>query len=777
MVLNLFTSLVYSSNKPVFEIGDKVKIWADKSYRKSSGSYFQAIGNVIVISGNNTLYGEKLTLDTEQGLLKVEGNVRYISQDFTIYGSHIDYNLESGRIEMNNIRVITPVYNVVASKIIKVDENQFIAEQAEFTTCRDCVESWAIWGDTIHLTVGEYVHIKNALFKVKGINISYLPYIIFPVKNQRESGLLVPQLLSVDNEGLGVLLPFFWAINETSDMTITPSFWGERGYGADLEYRKNFKDRQWLYLNSRIIDDQIYAPFKKNREDTGTTYLRHFSELEGHYQYSNDLSAHILFQDARDDDIFVDQFNFTDDKQLSSDYGLSGFVEKRFSHLTLGVDASYAKNMITDDPEEFDNSFVQTLPSAYFYSRPLQLFKIDSKILNTGSFSIDGDFTHFKQNRVEEVSFLRNVKRTNVLPKVNLNLLSHNGFFLDSFSSVSFQNYDFHNDQQENFYKYKGHIQTRFSFSLARIFGVAYEKTKQKTQVDYSQITTESDEYSQTLKKYEKIQDRDEKKITVNSYKHSQRFSLIHHLTSSSEVSDKQHPFFTQIKDPIGRFDEHDSFLVDFSDPRFIPRDNSLELTWENNLIKKTPTNTDAYSDFTYLHDNFSYSQLGYFNLSQGVDLSDKPDGAQRFSDRLSRLRVDMGYRINFFRISSQLFYFHQNKSSIMNLTFNSRLKFISLLARFSRSNVDESLKVLELGARTILLNQIGISYRFEKDLIAKQNISSVAQVDYMPSNECWNFNLQLRETANIDRRLSFNFMFNYGQNSFDQYKQNYLNF
>ena len=180
------------------QLGESVSIYSEKAYRKNKGLSFEAVGNVVIISGKDTLYGEKASLDVKSGQVRVEGNVRFISQDITIYGSLIEFNSQSGQLQMENARIITSEFNITATEVKKLANNNYYAKQAEFTTCKDCTESWTIYGSEIYIELDQYVKIKHALTRIKGVSVLYFPYIAVPIKNKR-GGHLGPMERSLDS--------------------------------------------------------------------------------------------------------------------------------------------------------------------------------------------------------------------------------------------------------------------------------------------------------------------------------------------------------------------------------------------------------------------------------------------------------------------------------------------------------------------------------------------------------------------------------------------------
>ena len=93
---------------------------------------------------------------------------------------------------------------------------------------------------------------------------------IFPIKNRRESGFLIPQFSLSANDGVYFQLPYFFAPATNFDMTIAPGVFGGFGPGSSLE------SRLYLSENDFLILDSYY--FAKNRqEEKGSVFYEQFN--------------------------------------------------------------------------------------------------------------------------------------------------------------------------------------------------------------------------------------------------------------------------------------------------------------------------------------------------------------------------------------------------------------------------------------------------------------------------------------------------------------------
>lgn len=776
------------------QLGESVSVYSEKAYRKDGGNLFEAIGNVVILSGKETLYGEKASFNIGKGQVKMEGNVRFISQDITIYGSRIEFSSVTGELEMENARIVTSDFNIVAESLVKKGPELYFAKQAEFTTCKDCAESWSIFGEEIHIELNQYVKVYHAMVKAKGIHILYLPFIALPIKTKRESGLLFPRLLTRVDEGVAFQQPFYWAISEDKDLTLTPSFWGRRGYGADWQYRQAFAEKSWLEYNHRLLEDKIYLPGKTSRDDTGTNFVRHFYELEGHQQWSNSVTQHIIATGSRDLDMFRDFSDYTDQYLLESSTGFSGFIEKRFMNYSLGVEAQYRRNLLVPDAALFDKSYVQTLPSVYFSLMPQNIYHSDKLFLQNISVGLDSDYTVFKQMEREESLFLRNAGRVSASPYLHWHFLNYGPVSMSSKFTQHMQEYNFLNEDEGYFQKSAGFLRTEFSFSMDRIFGLAFEEkvsVEELNKDDFKEVFPETKATKAATKRNEDLvgfipdfeESLTEDTVTVvkNSYRHSQDFKFIHHFIANSNERGNER-FLEQIQAPEGWFDYEDALLEDQASlgsnitRTIIPRQNTLEFQWNNLLIRKSPKTFSYFEDQRYLRDNFNYGRVGFFNLSQGFLLDQDEEGAS-FHDRLTRLFIHTGYTAPSWNLNFQEYYFHQNGDQITQLSFQKRFGVFNALTAYSANSLPgSSLRTLKVGGQVRPVDILGFSAVSEFDLDAEEDVRTVYQADFMPNNNCWILNVNYRQSV-VDERYAVNFVFNLGNEDFKRYKSEFFSF
>lgn len=770
-------------------MGDAVSVYSEKAYRKNSGQLFEAVGNVVILSGKETLYGEKASFNMETGDVSLEGNVRFVSKDVTIYGSSIDFNSATGSLAMNNARIVTEDFNLVAESLVRKGETLYDAKQAEFTTCRDCAESWAVYGEDIQIELSQYVKIFHAMVKVKGVSIIYLPFVALPIKTKRESGLLFPSILTRVNEGISFQQPYFWAISQDKDLTFTPSFWGLRGYGADLQYRQAFSDKSWLEYNHRLLEDRIYLPGKIGREVSQRSYFRHFYDIESHTQWNQNLTQHLHVSGTRDVDLFRDFPDYTDEYLQESSLGARGFLEQRLERLNLGAEASYQTNLLVSDATMFDKTYVQTLPALYLNWMPSAVYQSKKPMLERISVGMGAHYRVFRQMEPQDDANLRNAARVGVNPYLDWNMLSYGPVSLGSRYDLNVYEYQFFDEQERHFHKSAGFVKTELSFTMDRIFGLAYQEKIPVDQLDKESLEKnieqtqsaqlEDEDLIGQLPAFEESLTEDSITVVKNSYRHSQDFKFIHHYIAHDEERGNER-FLNQIRTSQGWFDYEDAILREQANlgqnftRTIIPRSNTLEFQWNNLLIKKSPKTFNYFEDERYLRDNFMYERVGFFNLSQGILLEEESEG---FEERLTRLFLNAGYQTPTWRLNYYQYYFHQTSDQISQLSFEKRMGIFNALVGFNSNSLPGAdLRTMRAGAQFLPIDTFGISSLREFDLDAQEDIRAIYQADFMPSNDCWMLSLNYRKSV-VDERYAFNFVLNLGEEGFRQLKNNFFDF
>ena len=125
-----------------------------------------------------------------------EGHAVFQDAEDVIHGERISLNLVTNRgtIEKGRVFIKQGNFFLTGNEIEKTGVSSYKVHKGEFTTCGFDHPSWTFKATDVDLTVEGYATTNQTTFSVLGQPVLYLPWGIFPVKKERQSGFLLPDI-------------------------------------------------------------------------------------------------------------------------------------------------------------------------------------------------------------------------------------------------------------------------------------------------------------------------------------------------------------------------------------------------------------------------------------------------------------------------------------------------------------------------------------------------------------------------------------------------------
>ena len=86
----------------------------------------------------------------------------------------------------------------------------------------------------------------------EGVPILYLPWLSFPLDDERKTGFLFPSIGTSSRSGFELSTPWYWNIAPNEDLLLTPTYYTRRGIdlGGDARYMTDDQHGEliWQYL-------------------------------------------------------------------------------------------------------------------------------------------------------------------------------------------------------------------------------------------------------------------------------------------------------------------------------------------------------------------------------------------------------------------------------------------------------------------------------------------------------------------------------------------------
>jgi LPS-assembly protein len=215
------------------------QIMADKlGYSEKEGIY-TAEGNVVLTSGEETLAAQKAVYNEKTGMVEASGNVRLEMKGDVLEGERavFDLNSRTGEISKGHLFIKENHFYISGDTMEKTGPDTYRITGCRVTACDGSIPDWSIAGSEVNVTVEGYGVIKDMVFRIRDYPFFYLPYMGFPAKTKRESGLLLPRIGYSNLNGAEAELPIYWAISDQMDATFYEHYMRERGLMQGIEYR------------------------------------------------------------------------------------------------------------------------------------------------------------------------------------------------------------------------------------------------------------------------------------------------------------------------------------------------------------------------------------------------------------------------------------------------------------------------------------------------------------------------------------------------------------
>ncbi len=345
--------------------------WAAFSNETRKG---MAIGNVIAREGDDVIHARamRFKVDEQVGLV-LDGSIESATQEF---------RLEGGEIERRGV-------------------DQYRLVDARFTTCR-CPEGekdpWVVSSSELNVEVGGFATARNATIDILGVPVLWLPWLAYPVKTARETGLLLPEVRTSSRTGVDVGLPFFWAVADPLNLTIAPHYLTKRGFKPELTLEYVIGEKSWGEAYGTFLwnDDEVgknrpgdnpgdnpSTPFSNDRWAIDWTHDQH--DLPGGLRAKADATV-------LSDDLFP--FDFREYAAVRNDRHIDSlaFAEGRTGardRVGFSGEVRVADDLQNPDNLDRDRTWLQRLPD-------LRASLLPTGVLGSGIFwAFDARYTHF----------------------------------------------------------------------------------------------------------------------------------------------------------------------------------------------------------------------------------------------------------------------------------------------------------------------------------------------------------------------------------------------
>ena len=272
----------------------------------------------------------RIVYDARTETLDITGPISLTDASGTVIladSANLSRDLQNGLLKSARM-VMDQQLQLAALEINRIDGRYTRMDKVVASSCQVCpsnpVPLWEIRARrVVHDQLERQIYFDHAQFRIAGVPVFYLPRLRMPDPTlKRATGFLQPEVRTTSELGPGLKLPYFIALGDHRDLTVTPYAATTRTRTLGLRYRQAFATGT-IEANGALSDDDI-RPGK----------TRGYLFLDGTFALPRDFKLGIDLQTVSDPAYLLD-YGVTDTDWLTS--GVSVERARRNEYAAIGV--------------------------------------------------------------------------------------------------------------------------------------------------------------------------------------------------------------------------------------------------------------------------------------------------------------------------------------------------------------------------------------------------------------------------------------------------------
>lgn len=358
----LISTLVISNLSGAFaQSKQPVGLLADTVDYNAAAKILTASGNVRIVSDGQVLTADKVIFDQTTGKLTIpDGYIITNADGSVLTGTDAELTSDLSNSVIKGARLLIANQFQLAADQARYKDNRFkVLDRVVASTCYVCksdpIPFWQIRSNrVVHDELKKQLYFENARLEFLGVPVFYAPRLRLPDPTvDRASGFLVPSFLTSDLLKFGAKIPYFVAIDDHSDATITAFVSTVGSIVTEVEYRRKTRRGQYKLNGSILLVDGIE-----------NNAFRSSLQGEGRFTIKNDYEWGFEIN-VTSDRTYRAQYGYEDDDELTAQDRLFSelYIERNRLNSFFTVRAASIQSLRTN---EVDAEIPLIFPEIYY---------------------------------------------------------------------------------------------------------------------------------------------------------------------------------------------------------------------------------------------------------------------------------------------------------------------------------------------------------------------------------------------------------------------------
>jgi len=242
-----------SARRGTYDVGGDVTLYDD----------------VRLSQGNRSVTAARARLDSRTRDGELTGGVVFTEPELALTGEAAQINLDSGEVAVDEVDFLLfdAAMRGRAGRLEQDGDGVLTLHRGIFTRCEPGNRNWRMSARRVVVRPEEtFATARDAVLRLGRVPVFYLPWVQFPVSDERQSGFLFPSVEYSADDGVDLAVPYYFNLAPNYDLTVTPRYLSQRGAGLEVEGRHLSRWQRTQVTGALLPEDDIYDG-ELSRED------------------------------------------------------------------------------------------------------------------------------------------------------------------------------------------------------------------------------------------------------------------------------------------------------------------------------------------------------------------------------------------------------------------------------------------------------------------------------------------------------------------------------
>lgn len=237
--------------------GVRVDLEADRV--SDDGEVIRATGAAQMDFQEFLLCAEHIRYWREAQRVELQEAVQIKHEQLQVSADYGSYSIQNKQGEVRRFATQTPKRQIyLRGDVLQLRDKVFSAQDVVITSCARDKEVWHLTADAVQdESESDAIVLDNVWLNILDTPVLYLPYTKVYYGDTGHTGFLVPQVQYNSNSRWGVNTPYYLALSEHYDWTLTPSWRHNHGVNVGNEFRfLTAHGEGEVYINQVLFSDK-----------------------------------------------------------------------------------------------------------------------------------------------------------------------------------------------------------------------------------------------------------------------------------------------------------------------------------------------------------------------------------------------------------------------------------------------------------------------------------------------------------------------------------------